>query len=71
MLNFGIVGCGRIAARHSELLGAGKITGARLAAVCDIKSTKAQKLGIKYTVPYYSDMDVMMKTEKITYGECT
>ena len=43
MLNLALVGCGRIAKRHSELLGFGQIEGARLAAVCDIVEEKAQK----------------------------
>ena len=30
MLNFAIVGCGRISKRHVELLGGNKIQGARL-----------------------------------------
>ena len=30
-LNFALVGCGRIAKRHSELLGLGQISNARLA----------------------------------------
>ena len=34
MINFAIIGCGRIAKRHAELLGTGQIAGARLAAVC-------------------------------------
>jgi UDP-N-acetyl-2-amino-2-deoxyglucuronate dehydrogenase len=34
MLKFGLVGCGRIAKRHSELLGLGQIKGAELRRVC-------------------------------------
>ena len=65
MLAFALVGCGRIAVRHSELLGSGKIQGARLSAVCDIKPEKAKNIGDKYSVPYYTDMDEMMRSEKI------
>ena len=35
MLNFALVGCGRIAKRHSELLGFNEINGAKLVSVCD------------------------------------
>ena len=44
MLKFGLVGCGRIAKRHSELLGHNQIGHASLAAVCDIDEEKAKKL---------------------------
>ena len=65
MLNIGLVGCGRIAARHSELLGNNQISGARLAAVCDIIESKASSIGKKFKIPYYLDMDNMMSNEEI------
>lgn len=61
MLNFALVGCGRIAKRHSELLGHGQINGARLAAVCDIAAEKAEKIGKQFGVPYFTDMHEMMR----------
>ena len=65
MLNFALVGCGRIAKRHSELLGEGQIKGACLTAVCDLAIDDAKKIGKQFSVPYYQDMDVMMQNEKI------
>lgn len=65
MLNFALVGCGRIAKRHSELLGFGQIEGARLAAVCDIVKEKAQKIGEQFNVPYFTDMHQMALSENI------
>jgi UDP-N-acetyl-2-amino-2-deoxyglucuronate dehydrogenase len=65
MFKFALVGCGRIAKRHSELLGNNQITGARLAAVSDIVYEKAQAIGKKYNVPAYRDMDEMMQSEDI------
>jgi predicted dehydrogenase len=65
MLNFGLVGCGRIAKRHSELLGHGEIEGARLAAVCDIVPEKAQKIADQFGVPSFSDMDEMASSADI------
>ncbi|MBI5744654.1 MAG: Gfo/Idh/MocA family oxidoreductase [Elusimicrobia bacterium] len=62
-LKIALVGCGRIAQRHAELLGRGQIAGAGLAAVCDIVPAKAKALGEKYGVPYYTDMlEMMAKT---------
>lgn len=65
MLNFALVGCGRIAKRHSELLGHGQIAGARLAAVCDIVEAKAQAIGTQFKVPHYTDMHEMVRREAI------
>lgn len=62
MLNFALVGCGRIAKRHSELLGHGEIKGARLAAVCDIVSEKAAAIGERFGVPAFTDMDEMARS---------
>lgn len=61
MLNFCLVGCGRIAKRHSELLGDRVIEGARLAAVCDIVPEKAKAIGERFDVPWFTDMHEMMR----------
>lgn len=65
MLNFALVGCGRIAKRHSELLGNNKISGAQLVAVCDNVFEKAKKIGNQFNIPPYSNMDQMMTKERI------
>ena len=65
MLNFALVGCGRIAKRHAELLGLEQIRGAQLVSVCDLVEDKARKIGEQFSVSYYSDMHQMMKREKI------
>lgn len=65
MLKFALVGCGRIAKRHSELLGLNQIENASLVAVCDIIEEKAREKGEQYNIPYYTDMDEMMKNEDI------
>lgn len=65
MLKFALVGCGRIAKRHSELLGLGQIQGARLVAVCDLIEEKAKKIGKQFSVPFFTDMHQMMSSEKI------
>lgn len=65
MLRFALVGCGRIAKRHSELLGHKQIPGAELAAVCDVVEERAKGIAKQFQVPYYLDMDEMMKKESV------
>lgn len=60
MLKFGLVGCGRIALRHAELLGKGSITGAKLQGVCDSSPERAREFGEKFGVPYFLDMEEMV-----------
>lgn len=59
-LNFALLGCGRIAKKHAEILGGGHIENARLAAVCDVKPERAREYGEKYDVPWFEDLDAMM-----------
>lgn len=65
MLNVALVGCGRIAKRHAELLGLNQIAGARLVAVCDIVAEKAKAFAERFKVPAYSDMHAMMHNESV------
>jgi len=65
MLKFALLGCGRIAKRHSELLGHNQIEGASLSAVCDIDEVKAKKIGEQFGVPYFTDMHEMLKKTNI------
>jgi UDP-N-acetyl-2-amino-2-deoxyglucuronate dehydrogenase len=60
VLKFALVGCGRIAKRHSDLLGSKSVAGASLVAVCDVVEEKAARIGQQFSVPYYADMHVMM-----------
>jgi len=62
MLRFALVGCGRIAVRHAELLGRKQIAGAELAAVCDVVAPKAERIGKQFSVPYFTDMHEMMRS---------
>ncbi|MDC0831666.1 Gfo/Idh/MocA family oxidoreductase [Geitlerinema sp. CS-897] len=64
-LQVALVGCGRIAKRHAELLGNGIIKGATLAAVCDFDRSRAQVYGDRFSVPVYTDMDAMLRKEDI------
>lgn len=65
MLKFALVGCGRIAKRHSDLLGDKQIDGACLTAVCDIDLDKAKAIGERFNIPYFTDMDEMMTSQDI------
>ena len=65
MINFALVGCGRISKRHGELLGENQIAGAQLVAVCDKVISKAKVLSDKYSIPAYACLHEMMKMEKI------
>ncbi|WP_460593716.1 Gfo/Idh/MocA family protein [Geomonas sp. Red276] len=60
MFNFALVGCGRIAKKHAEILGGGQLPDARLAAVCDVVRERARYYGEKYGVPWFTDMHQMM-----------
>lgn len=62
MLKFGLVGCGRIAKRHADLLGLGQIRGAKLAAVCDTVPARAEAMGKEYAVPHFAALSQMMET---------
>jgi predicted dehydrogenase len=65
MLNFALIGCGRISKRHSELLGHDQIAGARLTAVCDLVAAKAERIGKEFSVPHFTDMHQMMHSADI------
>jgi len=61
-LNFALVGCGRIARKHAEILAGGFVSGGRLSAVCDIKEERAREFGKKYNLPWFTDMHRMMES---------
>lgn len=65
MLNFALVGCGRISQRHSDLLGNNEITGAKLVSVCDVIEDKAKKIATKFNINHYTSYHEMMKAENI------
>lgn len=63
MIGFALVGCGRIAVRHADLLASGQIAGARLVAVCDVKPERAEAFGRRYGVPCFTDMHAMVQAQ--------
>lgn len=65
MIRFGLLGCGRIANRHSELLGGNHIGGASLVAVCDTVRTRADAIASKFGVPADYDIDGFLARKDI------
>lgn len=60
-INFALIGCGRISDKHASSIASGKVTGSTLVAVCDNQKDRAEKLGTKYGVPFFTDMHEMME----------
>jgi UDP-N-acetyl-2-amino-2-deoxyglucuronate dehydrogenase len=65
MIRFAIVGCGRIAQRHAELLASGQIKGASLVAVCDIRRERAVSFGERFRVPFYTEIRDLLSAPNI------
>lgn len=65
MIRFGLLGCGRIAKRHSELLGGNHIERASLVAVCDNVKSRADALAAKFNVQAYDDLDEFLARKDI------
>jgi UDP-N-acetyl-2-amino-2-deoxyglucuronate dehydrogenase len=62
-LGIALVGCGRIAQKYSQIFLESGVTGARLVAVCDPKTDRAEALGTKHVVPAYGDYREMLDKE--------
>lgn len=68
MLRFALMGAGRIAQRHAELLGTGKIENGELVAICDTRLDRARELAAKYDVPFYPSYKEMSDAEQFDVG---
>lgn len=63
-LRVGLVGCGKIADGHAEVLK--YLGGAELAAVCDREPLLAEQLAVRYGVPaWYGDVGEMLAHERL------
>jgi len=62
-LRFAIIGCGRIAKNHLGPIT--ELPGAKLAAVCDLISERAEGYAQKYSVPAYTNYHTMLKKEDV------
>ncbi|MDI3566266.1 Gfo/Idh/MocA family protein [Bradyrhizobium sp. Arg816] len=65
MIRFGLLGCGRISKRHSDLLGGRQVNGASLTAVCDPVQERAEAVASKFSVRPYFDMDEFLSQKDI------
>src|SRR5262245_40294267 len=65
MIRFGLLGCGRIAKRHSDLLGGNHINGASLVAVCDGVRARADAIAAKFGVSAHYQMDDLLARRDI------
>src|SRR6187402_1041732 len=65
MIRIGLLGCGRIAKRHSELLGGNHIDGASLVAVCDTVRNRADAIASKFGLPASYDIDDFLARKDI------
>jgi predicted dehydrogenase len=54
------MGCGRISRKHVDAINA--CEDAKLVAVCDAQKDRAQKLGEKLNIPWFTDVDHMLKS---------
>jgi predicted dehydrogenase len=61
MKTIAIVGCGRIAIRHAEILSKSDGLKFKLVAVCDVEEDRAEAFSARYGVPGYRDMHTMMQ----------
>ena len=59
-LKFAIIGCGRIASRHADI-----ISGiSSLEAVCDVKEDRAKTLAAKHSARHYTNIEELLQAEK-------
>jgi len=56
-IKFALVGCGRIAGRHAEIIK----SIAELQAVCDIKPERAKEFSEKFDAPYYTSIEKLLE----------
>lgn len=59
-LGFALIGCGRIANKHADILSRNKINNAQIVAVCDHNKERAKSFGDKYELPWYTDYHQML-----------
>jgi UDP-N-acetyl-2-amino-2-deoxyglucuronate dehydrogenase len=65
VIKFGLLGCGRIAKRHSDLLGGGHIPGAELVAVCDSVRERADAIAARFGVRAFYHIDDFLRQKDI------
>jgi predicted dehydrogenase len=61
-LHFALIGCGKIARRHAEILS--RMEEVQLLAVCDVIEERAHTFGERYGARWYINYDEMLEKEK-------
>lgn len=65
MLKFGLLGCGKIAQRHANLLANNEVHNAKLNAVCDLNSARLKSFADKYSVQGFNDPHQMVNSKEV------
>jgi UDP-N-acetyl-2-amino-2-deoxyglucuronate dehydrogenase len=65
MIRFGLLGCGKIARRHANLLSGKHVPGATLAAVCDLDAKRAARFAEEFSVQSFPDITSMMSSKAV------
>ena len=65
MIKFGVLGCGRIAKRHLDLLGRGLIDGAQLVAICDNDPARLDATRQHHDVAAYDSLEKMLADPEV------
>jgi len=64
-INVAIVGCGRIAKKHANIISSKKIRQLKLVAVCDTNKLKAKKFGEEFKIQFFENIDLLLKKIQI------
>jgi predicted dehydrogenase len=62
ILKFAIIGCGRIAKKHAQILTSDQLQDCELVGVCDLNKAKAKDIADNFKTAFFTDMHLMMKT---------
>jgi UDP-N-acetyl-2-amino-2-deoxyglucuronate dehydrogenase len=65
MIRFGLLGCGRIAKRHADLLGGNHIDRTSLVAVCDPVRARANAIAARFNIPADYNIDDFLARKDI------
>jgi UDP-N-acetyl-2-amino-2-deoxyglucuronate dehydrogenase len=65
MINFALIGCGKIAERHARLLSGGHVKDARLLAACDTNAERLTAFCSRYGVKGYGSIEALMQDSSI------
>lgn len=61
MTRVALLGCGRIAKRHAEIISSGVVPGLSLAAVCDVDPQRSTAFAERFNVPRFDDLAQLLR----------